>query len=287
MVYFRFCRQQKVLCSIQTWINEVEDEHNDPLTTSSIPTSLYLHQHHFTFTNITLPISTPLYLYQHHFTYINIPLPISTSLYLYQHQITFININSPIPQNTLRIPTSLYLYHHLTYINIPLPISTSDHIYQYQFTYTTKHFTYTNIPFLIPTSLNLYQRHFTYTNPTANDNIFTLCHFPCTFEILIFNCNNGFWRKLQICEMRSSLCHCDQTVRFFFNIWPLETMKISPIMSQICQRRLSIWANKKYTVENLPKTCKLLPKWQNFAKSGHTEFAISREWAFLNRVFLI
>ena len=42
-------------------------------------------------------------------------------------------------------------------------------------------------------------------------------------------------------------------------------------MSQICQRRLSIWANKKYTVENLPKTCKLLPKWQKFAKSGHTD----------------
>ena len=28
---------------------------------------------------------------------------------------------------------------------------------------------------------------------------------------------------------------CDQMVRLFFNIWPFAAMKISPIMSQICQ----------------------------------------------------
>ena len=63
---------------------------------------------------------------------------------------------------------------------------------------------------------------------------------------------------------------CDQMVRLFFNIWPFATMKISPIMSQICQSKLSILPNKKVTFKNLPKTCKLLPKWRNFAKSGHT-----------------
>ena len=41
-------------------------------------------------------------------------------------------------------------------------------------------------------------------------------------------------------------------------------------MSQICQNRFSILPNKKKTAKNLPKTCKLLPKWRNFAKSGHT-----------------
>ena len=47
-------------------------------------------------------------------------------------------------------------------------------------------------------------------------------------------------------------------------------MKISPKLQQICQSRLNILPNKKYTVKNLPKTSKLLPKWQNFATSGHT-----------------
>ena len=30
---------------------------------------------------------------------------------------------------------------------------------------------------------------------------------------------------------------CDQIVRLFFNIWPFASMKISPIMSQICPKR--------------------------------------------------
>ena len=47
-------------------------------------------------------------------------------------------------------------------------------------------------------------------------------------------------------------------------------MKISPIMSQICQSRHSILPKQIQTVKNWPKTCKLLPKWRNFAKSGHT-----------------
>ena len=32
-------------------------------------------------------------------------------------------------------------------------------------------------------------------------------------------------------------------------------------MSQICQSRVSILPNKKWTVKKLPKTCKFLPKW--------------------------
>ena len=66
------------------------------------------------------------------------------------------------------------------------------------------------------------------------------------------------------------LIQCDQMVRLFFNIWSFAPMKISPIASQICQNRLSILPNKKYTVKKLPKTCILLPKRQNFTKSGHT-----------------
>ena len=56
---------------------------------------------------------------------------------------------------------------------------------------------------------------------------------------------------------------------YFFNIWSLATMKIRPLMSQICQSRLSILPNKEKIVKNLPRICKLLPKWRNFTKSGH------------------
>ena len=63
---------------------------------------------------------------------------------------------------------------------------------------------------------------------------------------------------------------CDQMIRLFFNNWPYAAMKISLIMSQICQSRLSILPNKKWTVKNLPKTCKLFPKWRHFTTSGHT-----------------
>ena len=58
----------------------------------------------------------------------------------------------------------------------------------------------------------------------------------------------------------------DQMVRLFFNVWPFATLKISPIMSQICQSRLSILPNKKLIVKNLPKICKLLQKCQIFCQ---------------------
>ena len=53
----------------------------------------------------------------------------------------------------------------------------------------------------------------------------------------------------------------------FFNIWPLATMKVSPIMDHICRSRFNILPNGKWTLEKLPK---ILPNCQNFDKSGHT-----------------
>ena len=41
-------------------------------------------------------------------------------------------------------------------------------------------------------------------------------------------------------------------------------------MFQICQSRLIILSNKKYPVKKLPKTFKILQKWRNFGKTGHT-----------------
>ena len=60
--------------------------------------------------------------------------------------------------------------------------------------------------------------------------------------------------------------------RLFINIWPFATMKSSPIMSQ--QSRLSILPNRKWTFKNLPKICKFLPNWWNYAKTGHTDLGL-------------
>ena len=49
----------------------------------------------------------------------------------------------------------------------------------------------------------------------------------------------------------------------------------SPVMSKVCQSRLSILPNRKWTVKILPKICKVLPNWRNFAQSSHTAW---RRW---------
>ena len=67
-------------------------------------------------------------------------------------------------------------------------------------------------------------------------------------------------------------------VRLFIKIWPFAAMKISRIMSQICQSMLSVLPNKKKTVKNLQNTCKLLRMWRNFAKSGHNEEQTQRSF---------
>ena len=81
-----------------------------------------------------------------------------------------------------------------------------------------------------------------------------------------------------------NVVQCDQMVRLFYNIWPFAPMKISPTMSQICQSRLSILPNKKKTVKNLLN--KLLPKWRNFVKSGHTDAVLQASSLLSVFVFL-
>ena len=52
-------------------------------------------------------------------------------------------------------------------------------------------------------------------------------------------------------EVDMSQKQCDEMVGLFFNIWPFATMKISPIISQICHSRLTILPNKN----KLSKIC--------------------------------
>ena len=94
-----------------------------------------------------------------------------------------------------------------------------------------------------------------------------------------FNAMVG-WQQLKLVE-GVTLNQCGQMLRLFFNIWPFAIMKISPIMPKICPRQLSILPNNKWTVKNLPKTGKLLPKWRKFDKSGHT--ALNPEATLLRR----
>ena len=57
---------------------------------------------------------------------------------------------------------------------------------------------------------------------------------------------------------------------YFSTFGPMTSMKICPKVYKICQSRLKILANSKYSFEKLPKTLNILPNWRNFAKSGHT-----------------
>ena len=47
-------------------------------------------------------------------------------------------------------------------------------------------------------------------------------------------------------------------------------MKICPIALQICQNKLKILPNTKWTLSKWPKCFNIVPKWRNFAKSVHT-----------------
>ena len=85
-------------------------------------------------------------------------------------------------------------------------------------------------------------------------------------SILTFLFSRSDANKLFNILLSSSLVarpQCDRMVRLFFNILPFVAKKIS----QICQ---SILSNLPNTRKLLQSTRKLLLKWRNFAKSGHT-----------------
>ena len=101
-------------------------------------------------------------------------------------------------------------------------------------------------------------------DPTAGSPTVTLLRFILPLNAQVWESS----RATQLAPTNKASVQCDQMVRLFFNIWPFARMQISPIMSQICQIRLSILPNKNESVTNLPKTCQLLPKWRHFTKSG-------------------
>ena len=59
-------------------------------------------------------------------------------------------------------------------------------------------------------------------------------------------------------------------INYFFNIWSFRRLKICPMAWNICHGRFQMFPSTKLTPKMLPKTCAILPKGWNFAKSGHT-----------------
>ena len=63
----------------------------------------------------------------------------------------------------------------------------------------------------------------------------------------------------------------------FFNICSFTAMKMGPMTNKVYQSSFKIQPNTKFTLKILPKTSKSLPKWRNFAKSGHTRRCLVQE----------
>ena len=57
----------------------------------------------------------------------------------------------------------------------------------------------------------------------------------------------------------------------FFNICAFTKLKNCAEAYKICQSKFQIFPNTKWTLSKWPKFFNIMPKWRNFAKSGHTE----------------
>ena len=57
---------------------------------------------------------------------------------------------------------------------------------------------------------------------------------------------------------------------FLIKYLAIYTIKICPIAKQIWQNKFKIWLNTKWTLSKWSKCFNVVPKWRNFAKSGHT-----------------
>ena len=85
------------------------------------------------------------------------------------------------------------------------------------------------------------------------------------------------WNPTLICFRSKSVTQacfvaiqCDQMPRLFLQFLALYNNEFLPNSIKSCQSRFTFLPNIKWTFKKLPKTYKILPKWQNFAKCGHT-----------------
>ena len=75
--------------------------------------------------------------------------------------------------------------------------------------------------------------------------------------------------------------HADSVTRwleYLFNIWAFAKIFMSPKAFKNYLIMLKILPNTIYMLSKCPKTIKKIPKWRNFAKSGHTSRWPPRPW---------
>ena len=70
---------------------------------------------------------------------------------------------------------------------------------------------------------------------------------------------------------------CDQMAKSFQSMWLFTTMKTWQIAKHFCQSKDNILPNTKKTLKKLPNSFIIVPKWRNFAKSGHTAASVGRQ----------
>ena len=90
-----------------------------------------------------------------------------------------------------------------------------------------------------------------------------------------------YWWTAQICCMLLLFNPIHNWNRMVRNFVTIDSGYLQ--IGKVCESR--VLPNDKYTVNFLPKTCKLLPKWWNFAKFGHTDATLKGCFliAFKNR----
>ena len=71
-------------------------------------------------------------------------------------------------------------------------------------------------------------------------------------------------------KLRRSGSQCDQMARLFFQFLAVYCNESLPHWRNVCQSRLTILPNTKWTLQRLANGFKILAKWWDFAKSGHT-----------------
>ena len=64
----------------------------------------------------------------------------------------------------------------------------------------------------------------------------------CLFSLF---CKKTYYKRNNSLKQDLNLEQCGQMVRLLLNIWPFATMKIGPILSQICLSRFSILPNNE------------------------------------------
>ena len=112
----------------------------------------------------------------------------------------------------------------------------------------------------------VYWKHFNYLNAHVIKHDYPECS---TFAEQNFVLSKSFGLRWCKDGYRFSVWH--RWLDYFFNIGPFITIEIRPKAFQFTKDGIKFCHILNYAFRNCPKTCRILPIWWNFAKSGHTD----------------